>query len=566
MDSTSETHADERVLVLTPSVRDADLMSAVIAQVGLVYEPCTDVGALCHAIAAGATAVVVPEEVLTPPVIARLHRQLEAEPAWSDLTLVVLTRERSGPWAGLHGLHVLEPLGNVILLGRPVPVMTLVSTLRAALRARRRQYEVRDHLAERARTEQALRASEARLTQLVASETAARREAEQGRAGAEGSNRAKDQFLATLSHELRSPLSAILTWAQMLRTGALDAEKTTRALESIERNARLQVRLIEDLLDISRITAGKLTLEFGVIDLTSVVEVTVEQARPAAETKGIVLGSDLTALGVRVRGDAARLQQVVTNLLSNAIKFTPEGGRVDVHLERVRSQARITVRDTGRGIAAEFLPHIFDRFRQADSSITRRYGGLGLGLAIVQHLVELHGGTVLAESAGVDGGATFTVVLPIPGDLLIPTEARPRSMADRAPVRDLHGITVLVVDDDTDAVTSMRMLFAAHGAAVATAGTAHAALALMQRARPDVLVSDIGMPDADGYTLLRQVRASGAETHSLVPAIAVTAYASPADRQRALAAGYQVHLPKPFDPQALVAAVAALAGRLHPLQ
>lgn len=380
-------------------------------------------------------------------------------------------------------------------------------------------------------------------------------------------NRVKEEFLATLSHELRSPLSSALLCAQMLRRGVLDQERTQRALETIERKIGLEVRLVDDLVDISRIASGRVSLEMERVDLASVVHAAVQGARPGAEAQGVRLEVEFHDIDAHVEGDESRLQQVMGNLLSNAIKFTPKGGRVDVGLERVGSRAHVTVRDTGIGISARALPEVFDRFRQVDTSLTRRYGGLGLGLAIVRNLVELHRGTVTAESAGEGSGATFRVTLP-----LLPAStyfASPPSLAARSPLEaleDLGGVRVLVVDDDQDARESIALLLATCAAKVTTAASTKEALELLHRReeQPDVLISDISMPDVDGYTLLRAIRTRSSASARIVPAIAVTAYASAADRKMALAAGYRLHLSKPVDQRELVAAVAELAGKRLP--
>jgi PAS domain S-box-containing protein len=374
---------------------------------------------------------------------------------------------------------------------------------------------------------------------------------------AERSNRAKDEFLATLSHELRSPLSAALSWAHLLRSGQLDAEKTARAVETIERTTRLQVRLVEDLLDISRIVSGKLTVERGVVDLGSVIEAAIETVRTAAEARGLELRVSAPAEVLLVGGDAARLEQVVGNLLGNALKFTPKGGVVTVTWRRDGGHAEIRVEDTGVGISPDVLPHVFDRFRQADSSTTRRHGGLGLGLAIVRHLVELHGGTIAAASAGEGQGASFRVELPlhIPAELGLGTGAA-RVVARAADPHALVGLQVLAVDDEADILESLETILSAAGATVATATSATAALARFDAGHPDVVVSDLAMPERDGFALLRALRANGVT----VPVIALTALAGAADRQRAVAAGFDLYVTKPIDPPSLVAAVARVAA------
>ena len=377
-------------------------------------------------------------------------------------------------------------------------------------------------------------------------------------------NRVKDEFLATLSHELRSPLSSALLCAQMLRRGILDREKTARALETIERKINLEVRLVDDLIDIARINAGKISLEMNRVHLAAVVDAAVEGARPAAEAAGARLRFTTCELDASVHGDEARLHQVIDNLLSNAIKFTPQGGSIDITLERLGGHARITIRDTGIGISAKALPEIFDRFRQVDTSSTRKYGGLGLGLAIVRNLVELHGGQVAAESAGEGRGSTFAVTLPVlPASTYVASPPFVDVRAANVEMEDLSGVRVLVVDDDEDARESMATLLTTCGATVTTAASSREALEVFQRRaqQHDVLVSDISMPDVDGYALMHAIRGRSSSDGTVVPAIAVTAYVGPMDRQRALAAGYRMHLSKPVSQDELVAAVAELAGR-----
>jgi PAS domain S-box-containing protein len=380
-------------------------------------------------------------------------------------------------------------------------------------------------------------------------------------------SRLKDEFLATVSHELRTPLTAILGWAHMLRTGQFDGKSAANAFETIERNARAQAQLIEDLLDVSRIITGKLRIDVRPIDPNSFIEAAIEAVRPAAEAKGVRLQKVIDTGLVTVSGDPVRLQQVVWNLLSNAIKFTPRGERVQVRLERVNSHVEIVVSDTGAGIAPDFLPHVFDRFRQADGTTTRHHGGLGLGLAIVRHLVELHGGTVKAESGGEGQGATFTVLLPVApvyspeaSEARIHPAARETLPMFECPDR-LDGLRVLVVDDEADTREMLKAGLGQCGAGVTTAGSAAEALSEIRKSPPDVLISDIGMPDEDGYALIQQVRALAAEQGGHVPAIALTAYARTEDRLHALRAGYQMHVTKPVELSELAAVVASLAKR-----
>ncbi|HEV2801277.1 MAG TPA: PAS domain S-box protein [Pyrinomonadaceae bacterium] len=391
------------------------------------------------------------------------------------------------------------------------------------------------------------------------------------RAEAETANRLKDEFLATVSHELRTPLTAIVGWSSMLRTGDFDAATTARAIETIQRNALAQTQIIEDLLDVSRIITGKVTLDARPIELGAIIETALDSVRPAATTKGITLKSETKQaerLAV-VWGDTARLQQVMWNLLANAVKFTPGGGEVAVSLSRAGGHVRVAVADTGQGINRDFLPYVFDRFRQADGTITRQHGGLGLGLSIVRHLVELHGGTVSVESAGEGLGATFTIELPAAdaeraGSATAEAQKLPASRAEMnaavGRVPELANLRVLIVDDEADARLLLQTIMEQTGARVRAAASAAEALAAFKEFKPDILVSDIGMPQEDGYALLRRVRALSPEEGGRIPAIALTAYAQEHDRMRALLAGFQVHVAKPVNPPEFVAVVVGLAG------
>lgn len=394
---------------------------------------------------------------------------------------------------------------------------------------------------------------------LLASEQLARTQAET-------SNRLKDEFLAVVSHELRSPLNAMLGWVQMLRTGRLNETMTAKALETIERNARAQTQLIEDLLDVSRIITGKLRLNVRSLQLAPIIEAAIDTARPAADAKEIRLQSVLDPAAGPISGDSERLQQIVWNLLSNAIKFTPKKGRVHIRLERINSHVEITLSDTGIGIKPEFLPCVFERFRQADSSSTRSYSGLGLGLAIVRHLVELHGGTVSVDSPGEGQGSTFTVMLPvIPVVRLKTEEERVHPTVSKGVPFDsppaLNNLRVLVVDDEVDTRDFITTALVDCGAQVKAVASAMEALPAIQQWQPNVLVSDIGMPLEDGYSLIRKVRLLPPHQGGRIPAAALTAYARAEDRTRALQCGFQIHLPKPVEPAELVTVVASLAQR-----
>jgi PAS domain S-box-containing protein len=382
----------------------------------------------------------------------------------------------------------------------------------------------------------------------------------------QAANRAKDEFLAILSHELRTPLNAILGWSEVLRQRRTDQETTERGLQAISRNVKAQVRLIDDLLDVSRIASGKMRLEVRAIELAPIMEAALEAIGPAAEAKQIRVETVIDPSGT-VLGDPDRLQQVVWNLVSNAVKFTPRNGRIQVSVSRVNSHVEITVSDSGKGITAEYLPLVFDRFSQADTSLRRQFGGLGLGLNIARELVELHGGTIEARSGGEGKGATFVVKLPV--SLIHPPppgEIRHHPTADAvgaAPPRGpgLSGVRVLVVDDHEATREVAEAILGSLGAEVLQAASAQEALDVLARGRPDVLVADIEMPGEDGYTLIKRVRSLPERSGGATPAAALTAFARAEDRWRALDAGFQLHLPKPIEPHALAIAVAHLAGR-----
>ena len=379
------------------------------------------------------------------------------------------------------------------------------------------------------------------------------------RAEAERASRVKDEFLAMVSHELRTPLNAILSWTELMVRGRDNPKILERGLDVVARNTRLQAQLISDLLDISRIVAGKLRLENQSVDVASIVSDAIDTVGHAAAAKQIAITTSLEA-GRPITGDPARLQQVVWNLLSNAVKFTPVGGHVSVTVREIQTHAIITVTDDGAGIPTEFLPHVFDRFHQADRSTTRRFGGLGLGLAIVKHLVELHGGTVHASSEGTGRGASFTVAIPAIPAALGSGAGRFPAETGRVEEVSFDGLRILVVEDEPDTRDFLKRLLEGRGAAVLMASSVEQALRLFRSGSPDLLISDIGLPELDGYDLMRMVRAEPATSAHTMPAIAVTAYARPEDRMRALRAGYQTHISKPVEPAELLAAVASLAG------
>jgi PAS domain S-box-containing protein len=391
-------------------------------------------------------------------------------------------------------------------------------------------------------------------------------ELERAKRDAEAASRAKEDFLAVLSHELRTPLNAVYGWARMLRSGQLQAEAAERALDVIVRNANAQVQLIDDLLDMSRIIAGKMRLDVRPVDLEAVIRAAIDAVRPAADSKEIRLQCVLDPRAVGITGDPDRLQQVVWNLLINAVKFTPRCGRVQVRLQRTNSHIEIVVSDTGQGISEDQLPHLFKRFHQADSTSTRSHTGLGLGLALVRHLVELHGGQVTAHSPGEGQGATFTVELPVAiahrekeREARVHPTARAALLSAAGP--SLSGLRVLVVDDDRDSLDLVHTILVSLGAEVRECASASAGLKIVQEWRPHVLISDIEMPGEDGYTFIRKVRALDVTEGGKTPALALTAYGRVEDRLRTLSAGYNMHVPKPVDPAELGVIVASLCGR-----
>jgi signal transduction histidine kinase/FixJ family two-component response regulator len=416
-----------------------------------------------------------------------------------------------------------------------------------------------EDVTERVAREAALQDEVDARTSALVREKAAREEAEEA-------NHLKDEFLATVSHELRTPLTAILGWSNMLLTGRLKDEARDRALETIHRNAQSQNQLISDLLDVSRIISGKLRLDLRTVDLPRVIESAVEATRPAAEGKGVQLSTSLDPHAGPVNGDADRLQQVVWNLLTNAIKFTPEGGQIEVRSEVAGTRVEVTVRDTGMGIRPDFLPHIFDRFRQADPGTNRIHGGMGLGLSIVRQLVELHGGEIRAESEGEGKGATFIVSLPFVAmeEELGLAERRLATAAVHLEIEcppGLQGLRVLVVDDEADTRDMLRAVLEQCNVEVITAGSVSEALEAVTHLHPDVLISDLGMPEEDGYSLIAKVRALPADRGGQIPAAALTAYVRAEDRVRVLRSGFQLHVPKPVEPAELVTVVAHLSGR-----
>jgi len=529
---------DERVIIVAPVGQDAGAMAALLEGEGFKAEVCSGLMECCEKLS-NAGALLLTEEALELPQVSVLLEALKEQPAWSELPLIILT---SGGESRLEKLLdlVAAAAGNVTLLERPMSKATLLRSIHVAVSSRRRQYQVRD---------------------LLMQEQVLRREAETA-------NQSKDEFLATVSHELRTPLNAILGWATLLTRGGLDDAMVARAIGAIQHNAKVQAQLIEDLLDVSRIISGKLRLNVKAIQLISVIQAAVDSVHPAFEAKGVQLEMVWDAASVRIVGDENRLQQVFWNLLSNAMKFTPKGGRVQITVKRIESQARIIVSDTGEGITPEFLPQVFEPFRQADGSITKGHGGLGLGLAIVRRLVEMHGGAISVMSGGRGQGATFTVSIPIvpvrQTALAAPIDSTTIATSEKTAINtelpNLTGIRVLAVDDEGDTRAMIRGVLEQFGANVLTAGSAEEALEVFPGWKPDVLLFDIGMPQEDGNMLIQKVRQLEAKEGRNTPAIALTAYARVEDRMRALAAGYQMFIPKPVEAGELVVTIANLIG------
>ena len=461
-----------------------------------------------------------------------LHRYLIALPAFS----------------GDHDHNQMQQAVRISPLTHEGAVIGTLTIIEDVTERVAREAELQNQIEERSR--------------LLSSEKLARNEAERA-------NRLKDEFLATVSHELRNPLNAILGWAHMLRLGKLTPPNIERAVETIYRNAKSQAQLVADLLDVSRIISGKLRLDVRTVDLIFIINAALDSIRPAAEAKSIRLQSMLDPAAGPISGDADRLQQIVWNLLTNAVKFTPKGGRIQVKLQRVDSHVEIVVSDSGVGISKEFLPHVFDRFRQADASTTRIHGGLGLGLSIVHQLVDLHGGSVSVFSEGEGKGATFTVHLPFVGVISNQKDAESALPANPDQVNtfdglpSLEGLKVLVVDDEADTRELISEVLKEVGSEVITCRSVAEALVALEQHKPDILISDLGMPDEDGYSLISKIRALPAERGGHIPAAALTAYARAEDRMRVLRSGFQFHLPKPVDSAELVTVVASLAGRAY---
>jgi signal transduction histidine kinase/CheY-like chemotaxis protein len=462
------------------------------------------------------------------------------------------------PMNGLGGERFIEATGSVCKVhSRVIPAESYAdlsdpnARLRAIALLQQKAESLEAEVKERRQVEERLRLA------LVGEQMA--------RAEAETANRMKDEFLATVSHEIRTPLNAIIGWSHLLRTGRLDEATAARAVETIDRNAKSQAQLIEDILDVSRMITGKLRLNNEPVDIASVINAAIDSVQLAVDSKYLKLEVTLDPSARHTLGDASRLQQVVWNLLANAIKFTPSGGRIEVRVERAGRNLQIRVSDTGQGIDADFLPFIFDRFRQADGTTTREHGGLGLGLAIVRHLVELHGGTIKADSAGKGKGATFIINLPLaPQDftrrrnVIGSLQAKEASQGNVTSLPSLADVKVLLVDDDPDTLQILSVMLAESKAGVQTAASVSEALAILEWYQPDVLVSDLAMPGEDGYSLIGKIRALAGGKVTQVPAVALTSYVRVEDRARALTAGFNLFVPKPVEPEELITAIANL--------
>lgn len=514
-----------RILVLAPTGRDGELTTAVLREGGFEAEACQTPARLAEALREGAAAAVIAEEALVGREFDPVEQLLRAQPLWSDFPFVILS---AAPSSRARLQLLVERLGNVTLLDRPVQIAALLSVVQVALRARSRQYAARDLL-----------------------ETLAQREAE-----LRATDRAKDDFLATLSHELRTPLTSILGWTQMLRTGRCAERKFHHGLEVIERNAQMQAKLVDDLLDVSRTVSGKLAMDFQPTDLGTVIASAVEAFRLTAEGKKLALVSELGPSGeLRVNGDRARLQQALWNLLANAVKFTPSGGSIHVRAWSEGGRAQVEVRDTGEGIAPDFLPHVFDRFRQQDASTTRVHGGLGLGLAIVRYIVELHGGSVAVQSDGPGRGASFHIALP----LAQVSQGVEEAAAKREPVDlgMLRGARILLVDDQSDSREMVALALEDFGAEVHTSESVSAALQRLASLEPSLVITDIGMPEEDGFSLLRRLR----ERRLSVPVVALTAFSDAGHRDRGASLGFAGYIAKPVGSAELARELSTILAR-----
>jgi signal transduction histidine kinase/ActR/RegA family two-component response regulator len=534
------------VLILAPVGKDADVAVSVLRNAGVVSQPCQSVSELCQRLRAEGNSVgalVLTEEALAAPMqYASLTEWIEHQEPWSELPIIFLTHPGHPTRVTGQRARVLSLRGAVTVLERPVRPAALLGALRVALQSRMRQYQLRD---------------------LLESQRSVGLELQRARLDAEAASRAKDHFLATLSHELRTPLNAISGWIYLMRNARQDETLVAQGLDVLQRNTNTLIELISDLLDTSRIVAGTLTMESKEVDLKQVVRASVETLRVQAAEKGIAVATLVEipeAVSCMVLGDEARLHQILSNLLGNSLKFTPGGGSVTVQLRKTRASAIIVVKDTGKGISPEFLPHIFKRFSQ-DGTSSREKGGLGLGLAICKHLVELHGGSISAESAGPGRGAMIKVKLRTIDSKSDPSNKRPIKRAfkkeEQMPDIRLEGIKVVAVDDNADARELLKAILERSKAQTAVVSSGQAALEAIKDLHPDVLICDLAMPEMDGYEVLENVRRLVPELGHL-PVIAFTAAARDEDRAATRLAGFQAHLAKPIKPDELVRTVLEL--------
>jgi signal transduction histidine kinase/CheY-like chemotaxis protein len=527
-DTVASVH-DLRVLVYAPSERESAATCDLLSREHIDCRRCLSIADTCVELKSSVGALILTEEALDDPALPQLASALKQQPAWSDVPVLLITSgDRSHTL--LRTLQLFESLGNVTLLDRPIRTAAIISIVRAALRARERQYDMRGVLA-------ALRSA---------------------RDDAERANRLKDEFLATLSHELRTPLNAILGWVSMLRRTPLPYERLPYALEVIERNAKAQADLIGQILDVSRIITGRLRLHPESVDVRQLIAEAIESVQPAADAKLIAVVTHAREDLRPIHGDRERLLQVLWNLLSNAVKFTPSGGRIDIRPRHTNSEVEIAVTDTGIGLTPEFMPFAFDRFRQADQSFTRAHSGLGLGLSIVKHLVELHGGSVSVESAGSDAGTTFRVKLPV--ESVAKPHDHAREGTGASPAVDLHGRAILVVDDDASTRELLTEMLTRCHARVVTAPSAGDALERVARTVPSLIIADIGMPAESGLSMMARLRRLPPERGGDLPAIALSAYARAEDRIAALRAGFNEFLSKPATAEDVLRAVQQLLG------
>jgi signal transduction histidine kinase/ActR/RegA family two-component response regulator len=536
------------ILILAPVGRDADVAVTLLRNAGVVSQPCQSVSELCerlHAEGNSVGALVLTEESLASPVeYSSLTEWIEHQEPWSELPIIFLTHPGQPTRVTGQRARVLSLRGAVTVLERPVRAATLLGALRVALQSRVRQYQLRD---------------------LLESQRKVGIELQRARLEAEAANRAKDHFLATLSHELRTPLNAISGWTYLMRNVRQDETLVAQGLDVLQRNTNTLIELISDLLDTSRIVAGTLTMEFKEVDLKQVVRASVETLRLQAAEKGIAVATLVEipeAVTCTVLGDEARLHQILGNLLSNSLKFTPGGGSVTVQLRKTRANAIIVVKDTGKGISPEFLPHIFKRFAQ-DGASSRENGGLGLGLAICKHLVELHGGSVSAESEGPGRGAMIKVKLRTIASNSDSSDERPAKRAFKKekwmPDNRLKDIKVVAVDDNADARELLKAILERSGAETVVVSSGQEALEAIRDLHPDVLICDLAMPEMDGYEVVKNVRRLEPELGPL-PVIAFTAAARDEDRAATRLAGFQAHLAKPIEPDKLVRTVLELVS------